>query len=73
MSDFMAIIKREVPIASFMGIFSIMTRAGIMRKPPPAPTSPVTAPVMIPSIIRIVVPYLKVAHFFTFFCFRIIE
>ena len=48
--DFKAIITSEVPIAFFISKLVNTTRAGIIRNPPPAPTSPVTAPTISPSI-----------------------
>ena len=47
--DLIAIINRDVPTASFMLIFVSNNRAGIIRKPPPAPTKPVISPTTIPS------------------------
>ena len=47
--DFDAIIINEVPTACFMGNFAKTTSAGIIRKPPPAPTNPVTNPTISPS------------------------
>lgn len=44
-------IKSEVPTASFMGNLASTTNAGIIKKPPPAPTKPVSAPTTSPSII----------------------
>jgi hypothetical protein len=57
-----------------MGIPSIMTSAGIIKNQPPAHTRPVTAPVIMPSKIRIRFAYRIVLFFFGCgFCFRIIE
>ena len=49
MSDFAAMMMREVPTACFIGSFAKSTSAGIMRNPPPAPTSPVIVPTTAPS------------------------
>ncbi len=38
-NDFAAIITREVPTASFIGNFDKITKAGMIKKPPPAPTN----------------------------------
>lgn len=46
--EFRAIIRRDVPIAFFIGNFIKMTKAGIKRNPPPAPKKPVTRPMSIP-------------------------
>ncbi|MNE73239.1 hypothetical protein D3C80_1692380 [compost metagenome] len=46
--EFRAIIKREVPIAFFIGSFNRKINAGISKKPPPAPNIPVTRPIAIP-------------------------
>lgn len=48
--DLTAIIRSEVPIAFFIGIFANNTNAGMIKKPPPAPTNPVSKPTRIPSI-----------------------
>ena len=47
--DLTVIIISDVATASFIGILARITSAGMMRKPPPAPTKPVTAPTMRPS------------------------
>lgn len=52
------IITKEVPMATFMGIFRKLTNAGIIIKPPPAPTNPVKNPTTEPS------PTAKKALFF---------
>ncbi len=49
--DLMAIIINEVPTAFFMGKPANKTKAGMIKKPPPAPTNPVKAPTNKPSII----------------------
>ena len=49
--DFIAIIIREVPTATFISTFANKTNAGMIKKPPPAPIKPVTAPTSKPSII----------------------
>ena len=48
-NDFAAIINSEVPTACFMGSLLNSTSAGIIKKPPPAPTSPVSIPTNAPS------------------------
>lgn len=40
---------KEVPMATFIGIFKKLTNAGIIIKPPPAPTNPVKIPTTEPS------------------------
>ena len=50
MSDFMAIIIKEVPTAFFIGNPASKTKAGMIKNPPPAPTNPVKAPTNKPSI-----------------------
>jgi len=66
-----AMIKSDVPIASFIGILLNITRAGIIIKPPPAPTNPVMVQTPAPSkIIQ------RMCFFFPVllsFCGRIIE
>ena len=47
-NELSAIINRDVPIASFIGSFIKITKAGIRRKPPPAPKNPVTKPIRTP-------------------------
>ena len=49
-SDFAAIINKEVPIASFISSPANNTSAGMIRNPPPAPTKPVNVPTAISSI-----------------------
>lgn len=49
-NDLKAIMIKEVPTATFISTFASITRAGIMRKPPPAPIIPVIPPTMRPSI-----------------------
>lgn len=51
-SEFTPMISKEVPVATFIGKPAIITRAGIIINPPPAPTSPVSRPIKRPSIIR---------------------
>lgn len=48
-NDFAAMITKEVPTASFIGSFDNSTNAGMIKKPPPAPTKPVNTPTTIPS------------------------
>lgn len=48
--EFIAIIKREVPTAFFIGNPANNTKIGTMIKPPPAPIKPVTKPVIRPKI-----------------------
>lgn len=48
-SELSAIIKSEVPVAVFIGKPVSRTNAGMMRKPPPAPTKPVSSPIKVPS------------------------
>lgn len=48
-SELMAMMNRDVPDAVFIGSRVNNTRAGIIRKPPPAPTSPVRKPMSDPS------------------------
>ena len=43
------IFNKEVATAFFIGNFANNTKAGIIKKPPPAPTIPVMAPTIIPS------------------------
>ena len=43
-----AMISNEVPIATFMGILINRTKAGINKKPPPAPSKPVAKPIATP-------------------------
>ena len=38
------IINREVPMAFFIGNFAKWTKAGIIKKPPPAPIKPINIP-----------------------------
>src|SRR5690606_22679430 len=47
--EFNAIIIKEVPMASLMGRFIKITRAGTSKKPPPAPRNPVTSPIPNPN------------------------
>jgi len=48
-SDFAAMITKDVPTASFIGNLLRTTKAGIIKKPPPAPTNPVKTPTIPPS------------------------
>ena len=43
-SDLAAMTSSEVPTAIFMGSFASKTSAGMIRNPPPAPTTPVSIP-----------------------------
>lgn len=47
--DLMAMISNEVATAFFMGNLANKTKAGIIKKPPPAPTIPVKTPTTNPS------------------------
>ena len=49
-NDFSAIIIKEVPIAFLISRLANKTKAGMIRNPPPAPTKPVIAPTIKPSI-----------------------
>ncbi len=67
---FSAIIKREVPIAFFIGSFAKRTRAGIIKKPPPAPTIPVSTPTMDHSAkIPMILNFVAAPVFLRFGCF----
>src|SRR5699024_2741872 len=46
---FITMANSDVPMAKWMGNPPKSTNAGTMRKPPPAPTKPVTAPTKTPS------------------------
>ncbi|MNL72974.1 hypothetical protein D3C87_1983740 [compost metagenome] len=48
-SELAAITKSEVPIAIFIGSFASITNPGMIRNPPPAPTTPVSIPTTPPS------------------------
>ena len=48
-NDFMAMINNAVATAFFIWIFSNKTNAGIIRKPPPTPITPVSKPIIIPA------------------------
>ena len=48
-NDLKEIIISEVPIAFFISKPVNNTKAGTIKKPPPAPTKPVTAPTTKPS------------------------
>ena len=49
-NDFSAIIIKEVPIDFLISRLANKTKAGMIRNPPPAPTKPVIAPTIKPSI-----------------------
>ena len=51
--DFKAIINSEVAIAFFISKPINITKAGTIKNPPPAPTSPVIPPTINPSKITI--------------------
>ena len=71
MREFSAIIKSDVPMASFIGILLNITSAGIIINPPPAPTNPVIVPTTIPSnMIQMICFFLQV---FLSFSGRIME
>ena len=61
----MAIMKREVPTAFFIGSPAKNIKIGMIIKPPPAPTKPVINPVKSPKIINNIkfVPLLPLAVF----------
>lgn len=42
--EFREMMTSEVPMATFIGVLSKLTSAGIIIKPPPAPTKPVSTP-----------------------------
>ena len=48
-NDFMAMMNNVVATAFFIWIFSNKTKAGIIRKPPPIPKTPVNRPIIIPA------------------------
>ena len=48
--DLNAMIMSDVPTATFIFMFASITRAGMIKKPPPAPIIPVIAPTSNPSI-----------------------
>ncbi len=48
-NDFIAMISIEVATAFFIGSFANITKAGIIKKPPPAPIIPVNSPTTAPS------------------------
>ena len=66
MIDLRAIIIKEVPIAIFISNPANKTNAGIIKKPPPAPTKPVTTPTTRPSVKTKMGLFLK-EKFFGFF------
>ena len=45
-SEFMAMMKREVPTAFFIGNLANKSNDGIIKKPPPAPTNPIMIPMV---------------------------
>ena len=47
-NDFRAIINNEVATAFFMGSFTNKTKVGMIKKPPPIPTTPVNKPIRMP-------------------------
>ncbi len=49
-SDLIAIINSEVATAFFIGNLASNTKAGMIKKPPPAPITPVMTPTTRPSI-----------------------
>ena len=51
MSDLNAIIISDVATAIFISTFASITKAGMIKNPPPAPIIPVIAPTSNPSII----------------------
>ena len=48
-NEFIAIIQSDVPTAFFIGSFANSTSAGIIKKPPPAPTIPAKTPITVAS------------------------
>ena len=73
-NELRAIMNRDVPMAFFIGSFANKTRAGIIKKPPPAPMIPVSKPTPIPIIIRYgMLMELVISKFFKSFFDRIIE
>lgn len=55
----------EVPMATFIGVFNKLTKAGIIKNPPPAPSKPVMIPTAEPCPAARTVLFLD-AIFFTF-------
>jgi len=51
-SVFIVIMRRDMPTAFFIGSFKKSTQCGMIKKPPPAPTSPVSVPTRIPVKIK---------------------
>lgn len=49
MSELSEMITNEVPMATFIGVLSRLTSAGMIINPPPAPTKPVKIPTTDPS------------------------
>ena len=70
---FKEIINSEVAMAFLTGSLVNKIRAGIIRKPPPAPTKPVTMPIKNPSIkmMRYFKPTVRVYGATSFFCLSI--
>ena len=58
-NDLKAIITNEVPTATFISTLAKITRAGIIKNPPPAPTKPVIAPTTTPSNITKIIFFIK--------------
>ena len=56
--DLIAMIIKEVATAFFIGNLAKRTKAGIIKKPPPAPTNPVNIPIINPSIVKSGILYL---------------
>lgn len=48
--EFIEMINSDVPMAIFMFIFDKITNAGTYKKPPPAPTIPMSVPTTNPKI-----------------------
>ena len=46
--DCKATIKSDVPTAIFIGVLARNNKAGIIKKPPPAPTNPAIKPIIDP-------------------------
>ena len=45
-SEFIAMMKSEVPTAFFIGNLANKSNDGIIKKPPPAPTNPIIIPMV---------------------------
>lgn len=50
LSELAEMITSDVPIACLIGSFKKLTSVGIIKNPPPAPTSPVSTPISMPSM-----------------------